>query len=312
MNIPRNQYLFDWITFYKNKCCSKFPPQLCYPEFYALAMTAILNWYEIITTTPAIAVTTKCFVDDIRSLCFEYFKSIQSMIHLLFGMDSDIHVISPEEIHTIITNYVVELNVSDTSIFFLESILKDDGKSITNYRKLLMNTTLTYYDVDDLETFMENLKSQGVCTDCDYNIIKTTHLPPPSCHYVSYLSNSTSIPIQGPSRWGPIYWIIFHALVENLKTNSDVHHCHHPNLLNMVNAYVAILPFIVPCNQCREHYYQLIRPGEIPDLTDIDSLVHLYQRIHSLVSRAISRQNIKRIRSGSSRYAHQGGTNEIT
>ena len=308
---PTNQYLFDWKTFYEKKCCSKFPPQLCYPEFYALAMTAILNWYEFIITTTA--TTPKFFVDSISLLCLEYFKCIPNMIHLIFGPDSGICVLSVEEIHEIITNYVVELNVSDSSIFFLETILKDRS-SVANYRTLLMNTTLEYYRVDTLTQLTANLKLKGVCMDCDHKI---TDLPPPSCHYLSYLSNCTPIPIRGPKRWGPMYWIIFHALAQNLKkrntTTTTTADDDDDDLVKTVNAYVAILPFIVPCNQCRNHYYQLVRPGEIPDLTDIDSLISLYQRIHALVSLDVrGGHNIKGIRSSSSRYTHQSGANKIT
>ena len=278
------QYLFDWKTFYEKKCCSKFPPQLCYPEFHALAMTAILNWYDFIATTDA--TTTS---NDVRTLCFEYFKYLPNMIRLIFGPDSNIRVLPPEEIHELITNYVVELNISDTSIFFLETILRDQS-SITNYRTILMNITLNYYHVDTLAQLTADLRLRGVCTEkSDHDI---THLPPPSCHYLSYMSNATSIPLKGPQRWGPIFWIIFHTFAQNLNKENT-------NDVNMVNDYVAILPFLVPCGQCRSHYYNLVRPNSIPYLTDNDSLILLYQRIHALVT-----LDIKRIGSGSSRYTH--------
>ena len=311
MDVPKNQYLFDWKTFYKKKCCSEFPPQLCYPEFYAIAMTAILNWYDFMITTTTTTTTNERFIDNVRSLCFEYFKSIQNMINLIFGLDSNIRVITPEQIHEIITNYVMDYNISDTSIFFLETILRKDDSSVTNYRTILMDTTLNYYGVDNLAMLTAHLKSKGVCTDCDQKI---TELPPPSCHYLSYMSNTTPIPIYGPKRWGPVYWIIFHALPQNLKKhtadndkdNNNNDNDDHDQLKKMVNAYVAIIPFILPCSQCRNHYYQCIKPGELPDLTDIDSIILLYKRIHALVN-----YNIKRIGSSSSRNTHQRSANRI-
>ena len=306
MDAPRNQYLFDWKTFYDKDNRSQFPPQLCYPEFYAIAMTAILNWYDfMITTTSTTTNTTiKRFIDDVRLLCFEYFNSIQDMINLIFGLDSNIRVVTPEKIHEIVTNYVMDynVNVSDTSIFFLETILRKDGSSVTNYRTILMDTTLSYHNVDNLAMLTAKLKSEGVCTDCAQEI---TELPPPSCHYFSYMSNTTPIRIFGPPRWGPFYWIIFHALPQNLKKYT-ADNDYHDQLKKMVNAYVAIIPFILPCPQCRNHYYQVIKPGKLPDLSDIDSIILLYKTIHTLVN-----DNIKRIRASSSWNTHQRSANRI-
>lgn len=284
MSFKTTQCLFDWNTFYEKKCGSKFPPSLCYPEFYAIAMISILNNYETIllnnNNSPG------PFIDALESLCVEYFKSIQRTIDLIFGLR--ITVKSPEEIHEIVTNYVLERNLSDTSIFFLETILNDHD-SVVNYRTTLLETSLRYYRMDSVSQFANHLKSKNACQSCE----EIEETPPSSCHYVSYLSNATRIPLIGPERWGPVYWIIFHAMVENLPLNIT------PTYLRTINDFVAILPFIVPCGQCQHHYYQLVRPGEIPDYYDVKSLVLLYRKIHALVTR-----DIERIRARSSGNAH--------
>ena len=272
----KHRYLFDWQTFYVKKCGSKFPPLLCFPEFYALSMFAIHNWYEV-----TISVTEDMeFSDNVYLLCLKYFESIQTMIHLIFGQNSKIYVKSREQIHEIMSNTVIDQKSNDLSILYLEKILRDK-ESIDNYRAILLDTTLKYYGVDDIQQLQDRLISKkGVTTIDDDNEIK--ELPPPSCHYVSYHSNTTPIPLYGPRRWGPMYWIIFHALAENLDTECG-------EQLKTVNDFIAILPFVLPCPSCRIHYDELIKPSTIADLTDKEAIQNMYKRIHSTVTLAIKK-----------------------
>ena len=269
-----HQYLFDCQKFYTLKSNQKFPSTLCFPEFYAFTIMVILNWYNFMINNDGIYSDR---VKNIHALILEFFDYLQDIIHLIFGKKSQIFIIDSHEIHKIMTSYLFEAETkSDMSILYLEKILRDD-ESIFRYRKNLLDISLNFYNIDNLEQLVDQLCDSRVCI----SNIKTSKIPPPSYHYVSFKCNINIAKIPGgPGRWGPIYWSVFHSLADNALRGNIT----DARTINTLNNFIQYLPFIVPCPACRHHYYQSITPSLIPELKDVAKLKQLYDKIHHFVT----------------------------
>ena len=274
-----HQYLFDCKKFYTLKSNKKFPSTLCFPEFYALTIAVILNWYSFMVNNDGINEYYSGRVKNIHALILEFFDYLQDIINLIFGKQSKIFIIAPQEIHKIMTSYSFE--ASDMSILYLEKILRDE-ESVFRYRKNLIDISLNFYNIDNLDQLINNLCENRVCIS---NIKESLiEIPPPSCHYVSFKCNINDANIPwGPGRWGPMYWSVFHSLADNALNGNFT----DARTINTLNNFIQYLPFILPCPACRHHYYRCITPSSIPELKDVAKLKQLFDKIHHLVTKNI-------------------------
>jgi len=276
--------LFDWKTFYSNKSHLKFPSILCFPEFYAHTVATLLNWGLYVKhNNNNNNNNNKNNEKSIKAICklmFTFFDSLQTAINLIFSLEHSIQVKSPYEMQSMLNDYLDANNITDDSIFCLEPFLKDYN-SVINYRNALLSTTLKYYRVDNIKDFIQYLYDGNCCYE-NTNCEDIREYPPDSKHYVRMNSNCTNLPphIVGPNKWGPYYWNIFHSLsakASQLPSLDD-------KVLYFLNAYVNILPFIIPCPNCRIHYQLKIKSSRIPFCKTIDEIIRVFDRIHKLVT----------------------------
>lgn len=260
----KQQYLFDWKTFYSVKSHKLFPGILCFPEFFAHVISTVLNKVSF----------TSCPKE--KFLLSSFYECLQTIIDLLFGSNCQISVLDPVDLKEKLLTFIKEKNPS-IEVLLLETYLKDKD-SIMKYRNNLLDTSLKYYGMKTLKDFILYLKDK----DCCEEIADVSTPPPSSLQYIHLheINNCTNLPrfIVGPNKWGPIYWNIAHTLVENVIDDNEIIH--------QMNCFIHILPIILPCPSCSMNYYKHVIPSTIPACKNKDQLKKLFETIHDKVTLA--------------------------
>ena len=245
MSINYCQSLFNWKIFYQTKSNKIFPSSLCFPEFFAISISMVLRSYSKINSKKSLTPLTK--VDNASySLAKSFLKCLQTIVNMVYGFTCQIYVKPISEIEVLIAEYIIYVeNVLEqtqsmeinTDIYCLEYFLKD-ANSIYNYRKLLIETSLKYYNVKNINDLIEFIIKDNCCGSELINEVYKTH--PSSKHYILPLTNSfTNLPfcISGPRRWGPYLWNMFHSLCDNINEDD----LSRDNVLYTINSFIRFL-----------------------------------------------------------------------
>ena len=239
------QCLFDWKLFYNHSGHLYFPAKLCFPNYFAFSVYSILQQISTLN----------------KNILNEYVLHVlPTIIKNIFNNDD------------ISLNYKKLLNIKpngNIDMLFLETYL-NDKQSIYNYQMALMNELLTYHKVKSISDIVDLLHKKQCCQ----NKLDIHENPPHSKHYLTLTNdnNSTCNKI-GPSMWGPFYWNVFHTLAENYN-DTDV---------DVLKNFIYILPFLVPCTICSNHYLENINFENFENHYG-NNIKLLYNEIHNKVS----------------------------
>lgn len=297
------QTLFNWKKFYKLKCHTKYPAILCFPDFFANSIFAILNW------TSYHYFTKDAWLNEINKQISRLFDILEIIVNLIINDEKYKVRLKPtkeiwENLYEIINenvktghkfqekhekegdddkpNTITNNNINNFEHFFLEWYLKDEESQL-NYQKILNKINLELNGVTNIQELIEYLHEKKCCE----SIESIPTLPPHSVHYVnqSKISNCSDLPIElhGPSSWGPVYWNIFHALAHyaRKKSNSD----NESDFLITLHAIICILPLIIPCHMCMVHYITNVNPSSIPIMKNVSQYETIYNDIHDTVTK---------------------------
>ena len=294
-----NHTLFHCIKFLNQTSHLKFPPTLCFPQFFYMCIISMRQIYYVNSFH-----NTVVNINDYRNILKQFCDHLQSIINILFSPDSNIIVSRniEEKIYSKTISSIQKLLSSspeknekdeeededddDSEIYYLETFLYDD-KSRNNYQKALLHKSFETYGIKSckVEDLMCYLKNSGCCKqqqqrlkeDDEEEVATCSLLLPHSRHYVIKDSNSilTNTKVYGPNIWGPFYWSIFHGLAENGKTRD----------LDCLNDFIRILPVIIPCEICKRNYYTYVKPSKIPEIKTVYECQKEYGRIHDTVSK---------------------------
>ena len=319
-------YLFNWKKFYKEKSYDKFPPQLCFPEYFAYSILTVLNSYYNLLMLSINEEEEEELKRKRRRrilrMCFRFFATLQDTIDLLFGKNSEICLKDTFTIHKTISKFVEDYHKqrikkddanNPKNMIYLETFLNGE-QSKQNYQKLLFQQSLRYYKVRDVNEFYRYLLECQCCEKldeeeeekiiCNSNSNSSSSSYVHSKHYVSSSSNNNCSKelnkIRGPPKWGPYFWNIFHALADKGEKRYYSDECdegERKNIVAFLNAYPTILQFIIPCSMCRDHYNSFVKPNDIPPCEDVKKFKDVYNTIHSIVTvyNNNSNKNLKNI-----------------
>ena len=275
------QYLFDYHSFL-NKTIH-FPPTLLFPQFFYMSVTSILM--HLLGAAKRREIDGKKGLEpifhvryerdaDIERVIRSYYEHLQNVVDLVF-VGRTIRLMSPTEIKDIIYAYIRDLSKAQPDLYHLESYIKDENSRL-NYQEQLFRDSQRVYGKDTVDEIVSYLCAHGCCKK---DVIDDDG-PPHSKHYVTIGTNCTLAEkcngSYGPEIWGPFYWGIFHALPTNYPEDK---------FLCTLQAFFKILPVIIPCEMCRDHYYTFVRPGEIKDPQTQEEAKVLYTFIHNTVTK---------------------------
>ena len=258
MSEKKIQCLFDFINFYSKKSHLLFPGTLAFPQFFAISIRAVS--YNFIDSK------------NFEQLCLSYCQILQTIVNRVYNNDFKRYkiLIDCNQLKDAVTT---RKNIDNDSFILLESYLKDND-SVNNYRTALLNETLSYYNFENINEFINHLCKRKCCTSEAKNTI--TPFPPSSKHYLIYPIQSNSSFISQnmfyTNGWGPFYWNIFHSVGEGGNNN---------NRDNELIKFIYVFSITVPCNKCRDNYINKIKSFE--NYNDIN-IKDLYQKIHDEVN----------------------------
>lgn len=272
------QNLFNWKQFYKLKCCEKFPAILCFPDFFANSIFAILNWYSLYYRD------RKSFRQSFIQI-YRFFTILESIINIIVNNDQLCIKLKPaDEIQEALSKIVRNKKPNDNSYehYFLEWYMENKDSQL-NYQKALIEANFAMNKVDNVDDLIKRLYDEGSCISRESFISSNF---PHSIHYVnqSKTSNHSKLPVElhGPPSWGPIYWNIFHTLPKNASTITKMKK--NETISEILYAMIFILPLIVPCRVCMLHYLKNVRPSKFDFIESISEYEKLYEIIHNIVS----------------------------
>ena len=286
------QNFFNWKQFYKLKSCEKFPAILCFPDFFANSVFAILNWYSLYYQNEQ----KSHFIRESFIQIYRFFSILESIINIIINNDQlYIKLKSADEIQEALSKIIRDNKNSNNNKnndnyehYFLEWYMENETSQL-NYQKALIEANFAMNKVDNIDDLIKLLYDEGSCLTREVFI--NNYFPnsrpnfPHSIHYVnqSKTSNHSKLPVElrGPPSWGPMYWNIFHTLPKNASTITSMN---HEVLLKILYAMIFILPLIVPCRICMIHYLQNVRPSKIEFTKSISEYENLYETIHNIVS----------------------------
>ena len=261
------QSLFNWKKFYRLKSHEKFPAILCFPDFFANSIFAILRWYGYNNDNDSLF----C---EIYKQIYRFFDILEMLVNLIF--DGDITVKPAEEIQNTLRE-IISKGTIGFEHFCLEWYLKDE-RSQLNYQWILNETNMKFHGVENEQKLIERLFDEGNCHTRE----SVSIMPPHSVHYINQtkISNCSELPIElrGPPSWGPIYWNIFHTLPQNASSSTLV--------LLLLHSVICVLPLIIPCQECSLHYLANVRPSSIEPVHTVGEYETVYNKIHDIITGA--------------------------
>lgn len=263
------QYLLNWRLFLLDRC-PRFPNQLCFPQFFYMAIYSIIHHYYKHEPTHLIFKPIE-----------EFYNALEIIVNIIFPGNVNINLIPPKEIEILIRDTVKKLKEStqeekmSLEIFYLETFMSDEADKI-NYQDALLKQSLNYYEKANVHDIIWYISEKNCCN-------KSVSLDlslPPSKHYVTINTNNNfkeELGPFGPHVWGPFYWKIFHAIAEGCTSNDRV--------LEVVDNYPQILPAIIPCDFCRVNFYLNIKPSTLQVIQSKNQAISLYWQVHSDVTK---------------------------
>ena len=262
------QCLFDFKAFFKKKTHLLFPGTICFPQYFALAISGVfVNYY----------ISFKKKDDNWMNLCVGYFNVLPMIVKQLYP-DRVIKV-NKEKLLDTLNLIKNEQIVLDGQYLLLETYLRDE-ESVLNYRKALLESVLSYHEYQNVNQLINHLNRVKCCYSKEYDIQEY----PSSEHYLlfSVIDKNNNVYVdkikdKGPFFWGPLYWNIFHSVSEIPSHNIE----------NMIN-FIYVLPFTLPCYACTLNY--LDEWSEVLNIIDkyemgkIKDVKKLFCEIHNMVN----------------------------
>lgn len=90
-----------------------------------------------------------------------------------------------------------------------------------------------------------------------------------------------------PTVWGPSMWSIIHLVCLQAPANIDA------NVRNSYYMFFTMMPYILPCDKCREHWLTHIQKHPIDDALDTrDELFRWSVNMHNVVNRSLGKPEI--------------------
>ena len=90
-----------------------------------------------------------------------------------------------------------------------------------------------------------------------------------------------------PTIWGPKMWTMIHLICLQAPEKIDT------NVRNTYYMFFSMMPYVLPCDKCREHWLEHIR--EFPIEQALDSREDLFKwsvNMHNLVNKSLSKPEI--------------------
>ena len=267
------QCLFDFKIFFKKKGHLYFPGKMCFPQYFAFTMASICN--NLYTTENI----------NVIHLCYGFFNILPVIVKQLFGSDIIIVKERLEKLANKVRDnrHKKKIEIDDDYIL-LETYLANKH-CIMNYRKALLECTLTYHQLNNLTELIRHLYDVKCCKTKEEDEGSIMNDYPSSDHYLLFLPSMRSnnlhvVNVVGTRLWGPFYWNIFHSVAAAFPYDNDEEEA---QLID----FVYVLPFTIPCDLCRFNYVQNILFFE--DLIQEYRMSHkclksLYEKIHDKVN----------------------------
>ena len=266
------QYLIDWKTFYNTKTHSLYPSALCFPQFFKFSILSLSSKY--LSNNPNYHTYAKSF-----------FTMLPWMVNEIFS--TSLSLLSPELCEEKLRNIKLSpienyfLDISECPLI-LEHYLADE-ESIYEYRKSLLDITLTYSKQKNISDYIQYLiKTECCLKDCNSNNML---MPPSSDCYVLIPDSNINAKISyAIEMWGPIYWNIFHKvgeIEEGLNEHKDKSYFNNIEIIQ--NSFIHLLPAIIPCQMCSVNYHRHVKPSDISYFSNLHSK-EIYHQIHWLVT----------------------------
>lgn len=293
----KGQYLFNLKLFYNKENNQNFPSILCLPTFIFYTFSVILSDFLKIMHPKYKNINDnynlKKANDILRS---SFFHTLPTVVHLIASDDETekYSICSPIEFHTIFLKEIQNIIDNEkysipSEIFALETYMKNEESRQLYLQKLHLNN-LKINGVETLADLISKLDADEIAHP-HLEIIEKSNSFPGSLHYTIYNTDTYPIPqFYGPKGWGPFYWKIFHSLAEKGELN-DIYKMDE-NIKYTLHCYISLLPYIIPCAICSQHYYLNIKPSKILDnLFDNENVkpTMFYSKIHENVTENINR-----------------------
>lgn len=313
-NEEKIQCLVGWNTFFSDTSSEKYPPILCFPEYFLLMINTarkvyldtlkIIGYKHLFKNPKDIIIYEN--IEKIQYGKFDQIKrflsSLQIVVDLIFldnnNNNNNIIKVKPfdvisSELMKIVDDELRMGNQPGKDFYFLENYLVDDGDR-ENYQNALLQMSLKHHNATSVENLIEILYKEGSCKDIDKTPIPK--IPIPSIHFAHQvrISNETDYPKDriGPRAWGPFFWNIFHALAQNASQEMRVNvrnGCYTKDQLStFLYGYIQYLPLLIPCSFCSIHFYETIHPGAIPYSSNVQDYENIYNKIHKRVTEKVN------------------------
>lgn len=304
----QQQCLFNYKLFFDNKRNVKFPAILCLPTFILYTFSIILDYY-IQALNPSYQTNSSTIQSANNILISSFLYTLQTVVNMVVYVDDEdgdddrdnngIQLKSPKELHNIflfeaqsIINSKIKNNNKykiKPSFFALETYITNDISRL-KYLQQLFQTNFRINGVSNLVDLLNKLEADGAVPlvegELSFISTATSKFPPGSLHYTTATTKTYPLPQRmGTKFWGPFYWRIFHTLAK--YSQKDDRFRKDSNIAYVINSYPSLLPIIVPCPQCRQHYYINIRPSKLSDnLCQLENSTpsDIYSHIHNSVT----------------------------
>jgi FAD-linked sulfhydryl oxidase len=90
-----------------------------------------------------------------------------------------------------------------------------------------------------------------------------------------------------PTIWGSKMWAMIHLISLQAPENIDA------NVRNSYYMFFTMMPYVLPCDKCREHWLEHVRQHPIEDALDTrDDLFRWSVDMHNLVNRSLGKPEV--------------------